>query len=777
MPLPFISRFNHSTMRLLFWLLAHRATTLQVGREWSSTRNSDVVVVGGGISGLATALELRRRGRSVMVLSRDLAESATRAAGGMLAPQAERLESGPLLDLCVQARDTWPEWLASLGADAPMLNSLGGFVSPALSRDDPIFSHLPPLEAGPAEWLDASTLGAIEPALRGSGALGGYWYALDCAVDPIAAHKAALDACRREGVDVRLDVQVAGLELSGSRCGKVLLGQGESISATDVCVASGAWLRSLLPIPIEPQKGQMVSLRPPPGGGAMVSRVVYGARCYLIPRGESLVVGATVEDAATLHCDVQGVRGLLSAAVELCPGLEKWILEEAWAGLRPTAPDSLPVLGKTRWSNLWVVGGYWRNGILLAPRAATLLADAIDGRLKPADDALLSHFAPDRFLSHRAKSVPSPRTRQLAEEKTPKPSRLTQLDVPRSPEAVMAALAADDDLDILDLIDRESLSAADAAFVDDYEARRAANPISLCTLVNSETNKTTTFRYKFPPTELGVPTKGVAARLVALAASKDAAVPPAPREGRLLEDRADDSEMRAKAEAADRLYAQVNRAKRALTSTYSFGENDVVEVRWGNNEGLARIADILLREANQNRTLADVFGIPSNEIDKASLTISIAGRQFKVFEPCDILARPLVSPPSGCEPSQLEQFFPFVDFDQLSNQGYNRREVAAVMGLDDRTEDGRQSRIRKSQKLGQHRTLAADDPDTKLGEYSSKKEDTRLQIPTAEINHNSVNQGGYEDIMNQQDAHMANARRKNLEFLFGGDASQVEDIP
>lgn len=764
-------------MRLLFLLLARRATMLHVGREWSATRNSDVVVVGGGISGLATALELRRRGRSVMVLSRDLAESATRAAGGMLAPQAERLESGPLLDLCVQARDAWPEWLASLGPAAPMLNSLGGFVSPALSRDDPIFSHVPPLEAGPAEWLDASTLGAIEPALRGSGALGGYWYALDCAVDPIAAHKAALNACQREGVDVRLDVQVAGLELSENKCGKVLLGQGESIAAKDVCVASGAWLRSLLPIPIEPQKGQMVSLKPPPGGAPMVSRVVYGARCYLIPRGERLVVGATVENAATLHCDVQGVRGLLSAAVELCPGLEKWILEEAWAGLRPTAPDSLPVLGKTRWSNLWVVGGYWRNGILLAPRAASLLADAIDGRLNPADHALLSHFAPDRFLSQRAERVPSPRTHQFAEKKMLKPTQLRQLDVPRSPEAVMAALAADDQLDILDLIDRQTLSAADAAFVADYEAKRAANPISLCTLVNSETNKTITFRYKFPPIELGVPTNGVAARLIALAASKEAAVPPAPRAGRLLEDRDNDSELRAKAEAADRLYTQVNRAKRAFTSAYSFGENDVVEVRWGTNEGSARIGDILLREADQNRTLADVFGIPAREIDKASLVISLAGRRFDAFEPGDVLARPLVSPPPHYEPGQLEHFFPFVDLDELSSIANDRREVAAGEWLDERTENGRQIRSRKSLKLDQLRTPAVVDPDVMDGEYSSGKEDTRLQNPTAQINNHSVNQGGYEDIMNQQDAHMAGARRKNLEFLFGVDVSQVEGIP
>ena len=131
----------------------------------STTKKLDVVVVGGGISGLATALELARRGRSVRVVSRDLAKSATLAAGGMLAPQAERLEDGPLLDLCVQAREAWPQWLDTLDAPRPALNAVGGFVSPSLTAGSSIETWRPPSSAGPSEWLDGTALRAMEPSL------------------------------------------------------------------------------------------------------------------------------------------------------------------------------------------------------------------------------------------------------------------------------------------------------------------------------------------------------------------------------------------------------------------------------------------------------------------------------------------------------------------------------------------------------------------------------------------------------------------------------------
>ncbi|KAH8067298.1 MAP kinase [Aureococcus anophagefferens] len=303
--------------------LAACATALRAPAPRASLRSStayDVVVVGGGMSGLSTALELRRRGRSVCVLSRDLAQAATLAAGGMLAPQAERLPGGPLLDLCVRSREAWPAWLATLD-DPPPLHAVGGFVSPCLDVNDPVGTWKPVEAAGPAEWLEGAALRAMEPSL-GPKALGGWWYPLETWVDPVRAHAALLRTCEREGVDVRTGVDVEGLDLERSgTCGGVRLAGGDVLTGDEYCVAAGAWLRNLLPVPVDAQKGQMVALKAPTAAIAEKAprRVVYGADCY---------------------------------ATALCPGLGDFEVDEAWSGLRPTTVDGAPVLGRTRWTNL-----------------------------------------------------------------------------------------------------------------------------------------------------------------------------------------------------------------------------------------------------------------------------------------------------------------------------------------------------------------------------------------------------------------------------------------
>ena len=121
----------------------------------------DVVVIGGGLAGLSTALELAKRGRQVTVLSRSRAEAAAEAAGGMIAPQAERLESGVYLDLCLASRAVFAEWVSGIEAIAGRgreearthFLSCGGFFCPAFDGDA-VHVWNPPPEAGHAQWVD-----------------------------------------------------------------------------------------------------------------------------------------------------------------------------------------------------------------------------------------------------------------------------------------------------------------------------------------------------------------------------------------------------------------------------------------------------------------------------------------------------------------------------------------------------------------------------------------------------------------------------------------------
>ena len=154
-----------------------------------------LVVIGGGVAGLCSALELASRGWAVTVLSRNAGEAASLAAGGMLAPQAERLPPGPLLDLCLRARDHFPKWLARVeaasGVDAGYVAN-GGFVAPAFASDA-VDRWSPPPAAGRAVRLGAAAALRMEPLLSPSVA-GGWWYPREASVDPRLLHTALTGA-------------------------------------------------------------------------------------------------------------------------------------------------------------------------------------------------------------------------------------------------------------------------------------------------------------------------------------------------------------------------------------------------------------------------------------------------------------------------------------------------------------------------------------------------------------------------------------------------------
>lgn len=359
-------------------------------KDMKTTR--DILIVGGGVMGLATAIELKRHGAKVTVVSKDFVQAAGNAAAGMLAPMAEKLTSESMLELCLRSRWLYPEWAQKLeeltGIDIGYLPC--GILAPVYSQPKSI------VENDNALWLDKQTTKLYEPGLSDK-VVGSWWYPEDGQVDNRCLMRSLLQGAQTLGVEIKEGVSVKAIQQKQGKVNGVLTNLG-LLEAEQYVLAAGSWSGQLQPLPVRPVKGQMMSLRMPQKlhQPYPLQRVLYGEGVYLVPRQDGrLVVGATVEDVKwTPYNTPKGIQSLLNKATELYPATVDWQIEELWWGFRPGTPDELPIIGRSSCENLFLATGHHRNGILLAPITASLIADLI---LEQESDPLLAEFSYQRF--------------------------------------------------------------------------------------------------------------------------------------------------------------------------------------------------------------------------------------------------------------------------------------------------------------------------------------------------------------------------------------------
>jgi glycine oxidase len=364
---------------------------------------ADVVVIGGGVIGLSIAWRAAQRGHAVRVLERGaLGGGASHVAAGMLAPVTEA-DPGELalLELGLRSARAWPGFAAEL-ADAsghdPGLRRCGALVvardrdeAAALDRELALREQLG-LEV---QRLLPSAARRLEPALAPTTRLA-LAVAGDHATDPRAVVTALAEAVHHAGVVSSTNVAVQRIHFEGAKIAGVRLADGALVRAEQVVVAAGAWsgtIAGLPPVPLRPVKGQILRLRDPAGPG-LLGRIVRFEGGYLVPRGDGrYVLGATMEERGfDTTVTAGGIYELLRDAGELVPGVHELIVEETAAGLRPATPDNAPLLGPDgEIDGLHWATGHHRNGILLAPVTAEIVAAGLDGDAAPAA------FAPRRF--------------------------------------------------------------------------------------------------------------------------------------------------------------------------------------------------------------------------------------------------------------------------------------------------------------------------------------------------------------------------------------------
>ena len=345
----------------------------------------DAVIVGGGLIGLASALELADAGLRACVIDSGAPGQASFAAAGILGPQSESAGPGPMLDLCRASFALYPGLAARLGDVGLRNNGTLHLAFSEAEEQDLARRRDWQVEAG-LRALDPRGVGAGPAQHPGAGARLAVFFPDEGQVDNRKLLLLLREACLRAGVEL-----VQGTASAVERDRVLVAGPGGAslaLRAGAVVLCAGAWSQALGPLLVSPVRGQMLALeRTPP------ACVVFGAGGYLVPRGERTLVGATMERAGFAASTTDAGRAhLLSVAARLQPGLEQAPLADHWSGLRPSTPDGLPLLGALP-SGVLVAAGHHRNGVLLTPISARIVLALVRGDAPPLD---LAPFSPAR---------------------------------------------------------------------------------------------------------------------------------------------------------------------------------------------------------------------------------------------------------------------------------------------------------------------------------------------------------------------------------------------
>lgn len=362
-----------------------------------------MIVVGGGLMGCSVAYRLAKDGARVLVLERSVpGAEASSAAAGILGPTVESFDDALALQLGRRSRELHAELAEELdelfGVDVGFRRC--GVVKVALEEHevaelDQQAESLRVQGVRCDRW-NAEELRKQEPSCNPE-ALGALSMAEDAQVEPRKLLSAVALGAERDGVRFRSGSTVRAIRIESDRARGVDLGS-ETVDADRVVVAAGSWT-TLVPgllfdsETIFPVRGQMITThtRPP-----IFRRIVFGAGGYVVPRPDGRVLcGSTMERVGFQRgITFGGMADVIGKAVRIAPSLRDAPIESHWSSFRPGTPDGLPLVGESRIEGLFLASGHYRNGILLAPLTAELIADAMGGRPSSREADALS---PRRF--------------------------------------------------------------------------------------------------------------------------------------------------------------------------------------------------------------------------------------------------------------------------------------------------------------------------------------------------------------------------------------------
>ena len=354
----------------------------------------DVVVVGGGMVGTATAYELGRAGVRTLLVDRADTGRATDAGAGILSPETAKRDDPAWVDFVLAAGRHYDELLTQLGPDTGWARC--GILQLATRETD--------LSAW--EWVAENAIGATEVSPDDADAM---VPVLGTVIRALHHPRAARVDGRMMCASIRAGAEQHGVQVRTGSVDEVRAGanatvvvDGDEISAPAVVIAGGAWTARIgkqlgVQLPVGPLRGQIAHLGVADydTGRWPIVQQVYGH--YMVPWADHRVaVGATVEDAGFApEATAGGVNEIMREALRVMPGLESATLREVRVGLRPTSLDDSPLLGPLPGiDNVFVATGHGANGLLLGPISGKVVADQVQGKSPDVDP---TPFSPARF--------------------------------------------------------------------------------------------------------------------------------------------------------------------------------------------------------------------------------------------------------------------------------------------------------------------------------------------------------------------------------------------
>ncbi len=369
----------------------------------------DVIVIGGGAIGAGCAYQLAKNNLDVLLLEkRRVGSGASGSSAAMLEHQIDAHRNEPFFSLSHASNALFPSLYAEIKELTQMDFQLEkcGIMQLALGEDDATFLTAEVKRQKQiglaAEWLEPEQLEKELPLLN-TIYQGAALYQEDGQVNGEILTASLMKAAELKGATIYENLGELALNLTDGKITNVMTSQG-NYSADKFILCAGSWSDSLLDplgvrLGIVPVRGQLIVYDTPK---RLLKFPIYTRKNgYITPKQNGFTfVGSTVEKVGFDEtCTEKARTELTGIAQQLMPSLARQPIRGMIAGLRPASPDSLPFLGSLPgYENLIIATGHYRNGILLTPITAQIVAALILGQQPPVN---IAPFSPVRFSGNK----------------------------------------------------------------------------------------------------------------------------------------------------------------------------------------------------------------------------------------------------------------------------------------------------------------------------------------------------------------------------------------